>query len=91
MCEVPLGVALPFGSRWADLLGEAIVTHQDSVYWVHPIIGNAISLPMYHHLLTLVWALADLLFIGGLIWVVWDRLDRSSLWLVAVALWLASL
>jgi hypothetical protein len=63
-------VALPFGSRWAELAGEAVVTH--------------------HYLPTLVWALADCLFVGGLIWVVWDRLERSSLWLTAVALSLSA-
>jgi hypothetical protein len=83
-------VALPFGSRLADMWGTTVVTHPDRVILTHPVIGSAISMLMAHHLLMLTWALADLFFVGGLIWVVSDRLDRTSLWLVAVSLWLGA-
>jgi len=82
-------VALPFGSRWADLLGTTIVTRPESLILTHPVIRHALSMLMSRHLLAFIWVLADLFFVGGLIWVVWDRVNRSSLWLVAMALWLS--
>jgi hypothetical protein len=71
-------------------VGTAVVTQPDLVILNHPVIGHAISMLMDHHLMTFAWSLADVFFVGGLIWVVWDRVDRSSLWLVAMALWLSA-
>jgi hypothetical protein len=74
-----------FFTKLGETAAMVVVLGQPSRYWGARLTWH---FPMNEtHIL--LWALVDILWIAGLAWITADRSDRSSWWLLAMAVWLA--
>jgi hypothetical protein len=76
-------IALPFSGRFGNDLAKASLARSASL---HPAVTHVFSAGMTPPLFVFCYAMADVTLIGTLLWIVIDRRDRSTPWLMAASL-----
>lgn len=89
-------LTMPFFGRVAKRIAGSVILqrrlpyrvtgHTMAAHWKAAILSFHLPLTWPYLLL---WVAIDIAFIGLLLWITFDRLDRSSWWLLAMSLWLA--
>ena len=88
-------ITMPFLGRAIETVVSALILNQSRHLAAAHVNGaNLISTLLNHHLpltppFLAIWGVLDILFIAVLAWVTEDKSDRSSWWLLTMAVWLA--